>query len=498
MPVAVPTATPSALPTAEPSVATSGPAPFSGDVLPSLTPAPTPRATAFPDIALIAGGILGELQVYRAGRWSIEVQVCPNADPHNAVRVLEVSADGRTAFIACSREAGARDTVDAFVYDFATKEKRAIGGITLYGAGPISPDGKQLVVGGPGDCPMPAPVCQTRWYLLDLATGARSEILPSDYWLSIEFRWAPDGLTYFRPECAPAGCAGTEKAGTYRYGFTTRTWTRISAHRIVATAPDHTIAEQRRSLDTQASTHVIERVLGQERMLTPAGVEREFALGLLLDGRTIAWRPDTATGFDGEIVAYRDGREERRARGRFSAFMSVGTTSVGASWLFAGELSGAPSWKIHAYSVEQDAFASVTPTFQLQQFRILPKALGPSKVGACTTPGASTRSVIERYFALRTSGDGAAVNDCFTIAWRARNTDLDESSARWASSDLVTSLDVSLVDRTHGCDRYSVSARTRDSAMGFYLIVGPDGDRPRIRESGTALVRSDLSTTRCD
>jgi hypothetical protein len=479
------------------SVPTSSPAP--ADLpLPTPTLLPTPQPIAFPDVELIAGGILGELQVYRAGKWSIEAQICPNADPHNAVRSLEVSADGRTAFVQCSRTSAGRDLVDAFVFDLVTKQKRAIPGITIATVGPISPDGRQLVVNGPGECPMPAPVCQTRYYLLDLATGTRTEILPSDYWLGLEFRWTSAGLTYFRPECAEAGCAGVAKAGTYHYGSTTRSWTRVSRDRVVATAPGRVLTEVRRSFSSQEPVAVVETWLGQERRLTPPGVVREIALALLADGRALTWRFEPGSEFEGQVVTYRDGHEERRTRGRFSGFMNATVPSVASDWFLAGELSGAPSWKILAYSTQQDAFASMQPTFGMQQFRLLPKPLAPSKMGACSAPTSTTRAVIDRYLALSTSGDADAVRDCFAIGWRAQFPSQEDGAARWATAGPVTSADIRLVDRTHGCDRYAVNWRTRDAAFGNYMIVGMDGDRPRIVETGTALVRAEHSTRRCD
>jgi hypothetical protein len=137
------------------------------------------------------------------------------------------------------------------------------------------------------------------------------------------------------------------------------------------------------------------------------------------------------------------------------------------------------------------AFASSTPSAPPSRTSV------GSRVGACTDPQTSSRGVIERYFALSTSGDAAAVNDCFTAAWRARNADFDEGAERWAVSGPVTDLQIGFLDRTLGCDRYSINAKLAIGAFGFYALVGLDGDRQRIHETGTALVRPELATTRC-
>lgn len=120
-----------------------------------------------------------------------------------------------------------------------------------------------------------------------------------------------------------------------------------------------------------------------------------------------------------------------------------------------------------------------------------------SRIGACTDPQTSSRGVLERYFVLSTSGDAAAVNDCFASVWRARNANFDDGAARWAVSGPATDLQIALLDRVLGCDRYSINARMPSGVFGFYALVGLDGDRQRIYETGTALVRPELATTRC-
>jgi hypothetical protein len=256
------------------------------------------------------------------------------------------------------------------VYDLGTKQKRALAGTSAAGVGPIAPDGNVVVIAGLGDCPMPAPVCQTRRYLLDLNTGDRQEVLPSDYWLDTEVRWTGAGLMYFRPACSSAGCAGPEKSGTYNYSFSTRRWLKISSDRLVfANGSDRSILERRGSLSDQAPSALVEWFKGQERVLTPSGVQQEIAVAMLVDGRTVAWRPDRPGGIDGQIVVYRDGSESQSTRGRFSGYMNAAVADV----VLAGVLSGAPSWSIEAYSVSANAFASLVPPFSMEGMRPLPR-----------------------------------------------------------------------------------------------------------------------------
>src|SRR5438105_6414781 len=96
-----------------------------------------------------------------------------------------------------------------------------------------SPDGRSVAYFKLGDCPMPAPVCQTRAVLADVATGAEREVLPTEYHLSTELRWDADGLRMFQPECGDAGCFSPERVGTFRWDGVR--FNKISAERLVAT-----------------------------------------------------------------------------------------------------------------------------------------------------------------------------------------------------------------------------------------------------------------------
>ena len=322
----------------------------------------------FPDVALVATDTTGDLVVYRGGSWNVEATLCDDGS-YDPAAALEVAADGHTVLVTCPAPTSQWDTARraTFLYDVATKRSRTLPPI-VGGVAAMSPDASLVVVGGPGDCPMPAPVCQTRWYLRDLATGQQQDLLPSDYWLRIEFRWTAVGLTYFLPQCAEAGCPGVEKSGTYSYSFSTKRWMKISSDRLVlANGVDRTIFERRESLSERADSRVVEVYRGQERMLTTAGASQEVAVALLADGRTLAWRPDGAGALRGAIVSYRDGREERTTSGAFSSYFnsSSGDIALSAATPFGG------AWVIYAYSSSADAFASMTLTFPFQSYRVL-------------------------------------------------------------------------------------------------------------------------------
>lgn len=341
-------------------------------VAPVATPATTatpPRVMAFPDVPLVATDTQGELLAYRGGVWNVEASLC-GTGTYDPTVALEVASDGRTLLVSCPGPApDLRSAHSAFLYDVVTKEKRPLPPIAGAVAA-MSPDATRVVVGAEGDCPMPAPVCQTRWHLHDLATGTREDLLPSDYWLHVEFRWAANGLTYFRPYCAEAGCAGPEKSGTYSYSMSTHRWMKISADRLVVTnGSDRTVFERRQSLADGAEARVVEVYKGNERLLTPAGVAQEVAVALLADGRTLAWRPDAPGGLSGVMVTYLDGQEERSTRGEFSSYFITSSSGIA---LAAATPYGA-NWVIYAYSPSADAFASMPLSFAFERYHALPR-----------------------------------------------------------------------------------------------------------------------------
>jgi hypothetical protein len=126
----------------------------------------------------------------------------------------------------------------------------------------------------------------------------------------------------------------------------------------------------------------------------------------------------------------------------------------------------------------------------------------------CTSATATTRQVIERYFALSTSNNAQAVIDCFAKVWRDKNDanpTFAESAALWSHSGPATNVVVTPLDVVNGCDRFRVTAQMppdsawmkgQTSGQGFFS-VGPEAGRMRIYEIGTALVNASAATLRC-
>ena len=210
--------------------------------------------------------------------------------------------DGAALLVRCI--VAATDDEALAILDVAT------GRVTHLAAHPIrsfslawSPDGRAAAFFKLGDCPMPAPVCQTRAVIADVATGAEREILPSDYHLSTELRWEPDGLRMFQPECGDAGCFPPERVGTFRWDGAR--FIKISDQRLIATdGVRFSVYEHVRShTDPSDVRNVILRDGQTERNLTAVGPV-EYAIDLLGDGHTLAWREQYSGRVDGMLREY--------------------------------------------------------------------------------------------------------------------------------------------------------------------------------------------------
>ena len=166
-----------------------------------------------------------------------------------------------------------------------------------------SPDGLSVAFFKLGDCPMPAPVCQTRAVIEDVATGAEREILPSDYHLSTELRWDSDGLRMFQPECGDAGCFPPDRVGTFRWDGVR--FNKISDLRLVATdGVRFSLYERVRSrTDPSAIRNVILRDGQTERNLTTVGPV-EYAIDLFFAGHALAWREGSSGRAEGMLREY--------------------------------------------------------------------------------------------------------------------------------------------------------------------------------------------------
>lgn len=121
----------------------------------------------------------------------------------------------------------------------------------------------------------------------------------------------------------------------------------------------------------------------------------------------------------------------------------------------------------------------------------------------CTAATATTRQVIERYFALSTSNNTQAVTDCFAKVWRDKTgAAFTESAAQWSHSGPATGLVITFMDAVNGCDRFGVNAQMANppnsaTRVPPFFSVGAEAGRMRIYETSTALTNASSTTLRC-
>jgi hypothetical protein len=152
--------------------------------------------------------------------------------------------------------------------------------------------------------------------------------------------------------------------------------------------------------------------------------------------------------------------------------------------------------------------APPTPTIAAAASSSAPVATPIFAANECTTATATTRQVIERYFALSTSNSAQAVTDCFAKVWRDKNNanpTFAESASLWSHSGPATNVVVTPVDVVNGCDRFRVAAQMppdsfwmkgQTGGQGFFS-VGPEAGRMRIYETSTALTNASGTALRC-
>ena len=150
----------------------------------------------------------------------------------------------------------------------------------------MSPDGRSLVVTRRGTCPGPAPVCDWRVVLVDLATRSEREVLPNGYYLGAQIGWTPLGLTYFQPECAEAGCSGSgDKGGTFVWDGAR--FARRTALRFVASAGSYEVYERMKSFSQlEPRGVVLGGPSGERDIISGVGVR---ALSVNATGETLVW-----------------------------------------------------------------------------------------------------------------------------------------------------------------------------------------------------------------
>jgi len=322
---------------------------------------------------MLAAASDGFLYRFSPTGWAREAQVCADVGAYTSnVRGFHVSAGGNRAWFTCDPGGPPGHPTHTYVYELQSKTLREIPLDTgEFDLGPLSPDGRYGVATVPGECPMPAPVCQTRRMLVDLSAGTQTELLPSGYWW-IEMRWFDDALTYFRSKCAPAGCVSDAEAGSYRWDGST--WTKFSDHRAIDILDDRMLLEQRDDNITQFNepSRVFELVSGAERELThtapsiPSYEGPEFGVALVPDG-AVTFRVDSSTGHDGLFVRYRDGHEIGYRIGDFAPNMWVEADG----WIVSVKVSPNGS-TMHAYSLRTQETASRALDIPLVALAALP------------------------------------------------------------------------------------------------------------------------------
>lgn len=121
----------------------------------------------------------------------------------------------------------------------------------------------------------------------------------------------------------------------------------------------------------------------------------------------------------------------------------------------------------------------------------------------CTKATATTRQVIERYFALSTSNNALAVIDCFAKVWRDTHPTFADSAAFWSHAGPATDVVITFLDTVNGCDRFGVKAQmatfgTNNAfSVAPFITIGPEAGVPRIFETGTGLVNAQSETITC-
>jgi len=199
----------------------------------------------------------------------------------------------------------------------------------------VSPDGRSAAAFRSGDCPMPAPVCQTRAVLIDATTKRERELLPSGYHLGARLEWTALGLTLFQPECAEAGCAGIgDKGGTFVWdGSMFKRWSEL---RFIASAGPWTLLERMRSFSDRSDQRaaIIRGPQGEHTL--SAG----HALAISDNGEVLVWipGPELLTRFapDGRVLWQ-------------ASLVADVMKAIGADWL----LVSSPANKIEIYDLRR-------------------------------------------------------------------------------------------------------------------------------------------------
>jgi hypothetical protein len=211
----------------------------------------------------------------------------------------------------------------------------------------VSPDGRSAAAFRPGACPQPAPVCQTRAVLIDVASKTEREILPSAYHLGATVEWNALGPTLFQPECAEAGCAGPgPRSGTFVWDGSA--FTKRSDLRFVARSGAWTLLERLTSFGTGPRAVVVRGPQGEKEL--SAG----HALTIASNGDTLVWRPGSPQEQRGVLLRLAsDARVLWQADLAGTIMKTIGADAI---------LVASPTNKIEIYDLKRMLrFAPATP-----------------------------------------------------------------------------------------------------------------------------------------
>ena len=342
----VPSAIPAAAVTSSAAVATSGPAPTTGKVVP------------FPDLTFIVGTNTGDLyfQIKDGQPAGRKVHVCSGA-------VGDLVAYGRKAAFVC----GAPGDQTLYVYDDATGTTAAVAKTEISWPGMAFTTTNELVYVTVGAAVATAPIPMTKLVQLDLKTGATTTI-DERYGVAFEVRLQAEGVAIWRPQNSLSFRRSEADAGSWL--LREKKLGRLSLHRLIDGYLGHSLLESEPvdatgylSSSTTDRTYVMLRGDSEVR-LTPPDVANEKAIALLPDGRIFTWRPSASDPYQGAMVLYRDGVVQRQDLGKFSTLHLLHTadwTTHTSDWIIGYEISGAgPQYWYRAYRTSDGAFASIT------------------------------------------------------------------------------------------------------------------------------------------
>lgn len=334
--------------TTPPSIATPMPSsPLSVSF--SVSPTPLATASASPTSNFTVGGSAQWPVVLYEGEGFIVSQRTESSTKELARPCGPIfRIEARPAGLVAMCRAASGDTAEVRLISIPDGRVTVIAsGVHSTWPADVSPDGRSAAAFRSGACPSPAPVCQTRAVLIDVASKTEREILPSGYHPGATIEWTALGLTLFQPECAEAGCAGpSERSGTFIWdGAAFKKWGDL---RFVARSGEWTLLEQLHALFTGPRAEIVRGPQGEKAL--SAG----HALSIASNGETLVWQPGDSLSQRGVVLRLApDGRVIWQAELVGSVLKMIGSDAF---------LAWTPSNKLELYDVKRMLrFAPTTP-----------------------------------------------------------------------------------------------------------------------------------------